>query len=135
MADTLDRALQSAMNEVPECVAAGCVDTATGLLVSVKTMDSHPGEVLNMVSAATTDLFQGANAAAIEDMFKRARGAGDEQHRIQEIVTFSGNLLHIFLRCKKNIDHVLVFVCRKSANLGMVIAKSRIALPAIDASL
>jgi hypothetical protein len=38
------------------------------------------------------------------------------------------------LRCKKNVNHVLVFVCRKSANVGMVIAKSRIALGSVDSS-
>jgi len=89
-----------------------------------------------MVSAATADLFQGSNVTAIENMFKRARGIkADGQHYFQEIVVFSDNLLHMFLRCKKNINHVIVFVSRKSANVGMVIAKSRIALTSIDGSL
>jgi hypothetical protein len=41
----------------------------------------------------------------------------------------------MFLRCKKNANHVLVFVSRKTANVGMVIAKSRIALSSVDGSL
>ena len=41
---------------------------------------------------------------------------------------FSESLLHMFSRCKKNNDHVVVFVTRKSANVGMVIAKSRMAM-------
>jgi hypothetical protein len=124
------------MNQIPECVAAGYVDMSTGMLLSVKTVDSHPQEVLDMVSAATADLFQGSNVTAIENMFKRARGIkADGQHYFQEIVVFSENLLHMFLRCKKNINHVIVFVTRKSANVGMVIAKSRIALTSIDGSL
>jgi hypothetical protein len=124
------------MNQIPECVAAGYVDMATGMLLSVKTVDSHPQEVLDMVSAATADLFQGSNVTAIENMFKRTRGLkADGQHYFQEIVVFSDNLLHMFLRCKKNNDHVIVFVTRKSANVGMVIAKSRIALTSIDGTL
>jgi hypothetical protein len=127
--------LQTAMSQIPECVAAGYVDMTTGLLLAIKTVDSHPQEVIDMVSAATTDLFQGTNVSAIEGMFKRARGIkGDNQHYFQEIVVFSDNLLHMFMRCKKNIDHVLVFVTRKSANVGMVIAKSRMALTSIDGS-
>jgi hypothetical protein len=123
------------MNQIPECLAAGYVDMATGMLLSVKTVDSHPQEVLDMVSAATADLFQGANVTAIENMFKRARGIKpDGQHYFQEIVVFSENLLHMFVRCKKNINHILVFVTRKSANVGMVIAKSRIAMTSIDGS-
>jgi hypothetical protein len=133
----LDRALQLAMNQIPECVAAGYVDMATGTLLSVKTVDSHPQEILDMVSAATTDLFQGANVTVIENMFKRARGVrgADGTHYFQEIIVFSENLLHMFLRCKKNVNHVLVFVCRKSANLGMVMAKSQIAVGSVDGSL
>jgi hypothetical protein len=126
------------MNQVPECVAVGYVDMGTGMLLSVKTVDSHPQEVLDMVSAATTDIFQGANVTAIENMFKKARGAkgaADSHHYFQEIVIFSDNLLHMFLRCKKNVNHVLVFVCRKSANVGMVIVKSRMAMASVDGSL
>jgi hypothetical protein len=136
LTNALDKSLQLAMNQIPECVAIGYVDIATGILLSVKTVDSHPQEVLDLVSAATADLFQGANVTAIESMFKRARGINaDSQHYFQEIVVFSENLLHMFLRCKKNVNHVLVFVCRKSANVGMVIVKSRIALQSVDGTI
>jgi hypothetical protein len=137
MANSLDKSLQTAMNQVPECLAAGYVDMATGMLLAVKTVDSHPQEVLDLVSAATADLFQGSNVSAIESMFKRSRGikGDDEAHYFQEIVVFSENLLHMFLRCKKNNNHVLVFVCRKSANVGMVIAKSRMSIPTVESSL
>jgi hypothetical protein len=132
----LDRSLQAAMNQIPECVAAGYVDMATGTPLSVKTVDSNPQEVSDLVSAATADLFQGTNVSSIEDMFKMARGLkADGRHYFQEIIVFSDNLLHMFLRCKKNANHVLVFVSRKTANVGMVIAKSRIALSSVDGSL
>jgi hypothetical protein len=136
LANALDKSLLAAMNQIPECLASGYVDMNTGMLLGVKTVDSHPQEVLDMVSAATADLFQGANVSAIESMFKRARGIkGNDQHYFQEIVVFSDNLLHMFMRCKRNTNHVVVFVTRKSANVGMVIAKSRAALPSIDGAL
>ena len=56
------------------CVAAGFVDMTTGMLLGVKTVDSHPAEVLELVAAATADMFQGANVTMIEKMFKKARG-------------------------------------------------------------
>jgi hypothetical protein len=121
------------MDQIPECVAIGYVDIATETLLSMKTLDSHPQETLAPVSAATSELFLGISAVAIENMFKRAVGiADDTQHKFQEIVVFSDSFLHVFMRCKKNIDHVLIFVCRGSANIGMVIAKSRIALGSVD---
>jgi hypothetical protein len=89
-----------------------------------------------MVSAATADLFQGSNVVAIENMFKRSRGIkNDNTHYFQEVVVFSDNLLHMFMRCKRNVEHVVVFVTRKSANVGMVIAKSRMVLSSIEGAL
>lgn len=129
----LDTALQKAIREIPECVAAGFVDMTTGMLLSVKTIDSHPREVLDLVAAATADLFQGTNVSAIERLFKKHRGIKDDGHHyFQEMIVFSDNLTHAFVRGKKNPDHVVVFVCRKSANVGMIITKSRLSLAGLE---
>jgi hypothetical protein len=136
LASALDRALQMAMNQIPECLAAGYVDMSTGMLLSVKTVDSHPQEVLDLAAAATAELFQGPNVTAIENIMKKARGLKlDTPPYFQEIVVFSENLLHMFIRCKRNTNHVILFVSRKSANVGMMIAKSRIVLPSVDGAL
>jgi hypothetical protein len=135
MSSPLDTALANTQRNVPECVAAGFVDMKTGMLLGVKTVDSHPQEVLDLVAAATGDLFQGANVSAIEALFRRTRGVREDgRHYFQEIIVNSENLLHVFQRCKRNQDLVLVTVCRGSANLGMVIAKSRVALSAVEAA-
>ncbi len=133
---SLDKALQTAVASIPECVAAGFVDLSTGMLLSAKTVDSHPAEVLEVVAAATADLFQGTNVSLIESMFKKARGVeNDNHHYFQEIIINSDNLLHVFLRSKSNEEHVATFVCRKSANLGMVLTKSRSSMPSIEAAI
>lgn len=132
----LETALGKAIRELPECVAGGYVDITTGMLLAIKTVDSHPREVLDLVAAATADLFQGSNVVAIERMFKKARGIKDEnQHYFQEMIIFSDNLLHVFIRGKKNHDHIAVFVARRSANIGMLLAKSRMVLPALESSV
>ena len=133
---SLDSELSSAMKEVPECVAGAYIDMSSGLLLSVKTLDSHPQEVLDMVAAATTDMFQGSTVLQIEESFKRSRGSKDfEGHYFNEFLVFSDNLLHVFMRTKKYPDHVLSFVCRKSANVGMVLAKSRMSLDKVSAAV
>lgn len=133
---SLENALQKAIATVPECVATGYVDMQTGMLLGVKTVDSHPQEVLDLVSAATADLFQGTNVVAIEGLFRKARGVKDDgSHYFKEIIVFSDNLIHVFQRCKKNGDHAVVYVCRKSANIGMVIAKTRMALGQVEESV
>lgn len=133
---SLDAVLQKAVTSVPECVAAGFVDLASGMVLSIKTVDSHPSEVFELLAAATADLFQGPNVQAIEKVFRKSRGLpeNNDQHYFQEILVNSDNLIHVFLRGKRQLQ-VVCFVCRKGANLGMVLTKSRMALPEIEAAL
>jgi hypothetical protein len=132
---SLDNALSDAQRAIPECVAIGFVDMKTGMLLGAKTVDSHPQEVLDLVAAATGEIYQGQNVAAIEQLFKKARGIADDGHHyFQEIVILSDNLIHLFQRCKTNADLVMVVVCRVSANMGMVLTKSRAQLPIVEAA-
>lgn len=133
---SLDEALQKAVSEIPECVAAGYVDLSTGMLLGVKTVDSHPSEIMDILAAATADMFQGSNVTLIEGMFNKARGIEDnEHHYFQEMLVLSDNLLHVFARMKHNEEHVVCFVCRKNVNLGMALTKSRAAMPQIAATM
>ena len=133
---SLDKALQTAMASVPECVASGYVDMETGMLLGVNTVDSHPQEVLDTLAAATADLFQGASVSYIENIFKKARGTEkDTSHYFQEFFVFSENLLHVFMRTKKFPDHVVCFVCRKNANPGMVLTKARMNVDEVTAAV
>lgn len=129
---SLDNALSDAMKNIPECVAAGYVDMSSGMLLGVKTLDSHPQEVLDMVAAATADMFQGPTVIEVENSFKKSRGNDDaDHHYFQEFIVFSDNLIHVFMRTKAHPDHVVVFITRKSANVGMVLAKSRMAVDGV----
>jgi hypothetical protein len=134
MAD-LNNALQTASASIPECLAAGYIDLASGMLLGIKSVDSQPTEVVELLAAATADLFQGVNVKMIESIFKKARGLSDDGHHyFQEIIINSDNLIHIFLR-GKNEEQVACFVCRKSANLGMALTKARSSMPALEAAL
>jgi hypothetical protein len=133
---SLDKALQTTMSTVPECLASGYVDMDTGMLLGVQTVDSHPQEVLDTLAAATADLFQGASVVQIEKIFKTSRGTEkDDQHYFQEMLIFSENLLHVFMRTKKYPAHVVCFVCRRSANPGMVLTKARMGMDSISSAV
>ena len=133
---SLDAVLNKVAATVPECVAAGYVDAASGMLLAIKTVDSHPREVIDLVAAATADMFNGPNVSMIERMFKKARGISDDGHHyFQEILVNSDNLIHVFLRGKANPEYVAVFVCRRTANLGMALTKARLAMPELEAAL
>lgn len=133
---SLDKALAAAQTAIPECVATGYVDMESGMLLGVKTVDSHPGEVLDLVAAATGDLFQGKNVVEIERLFDKSRGItgrSDGTHYFNEILVFSTNLIHVFARSKKNPNHAAIFVTRNSANIGMVLVRSRAAMVGLEA--
>lgn len=133
---SLEKTLTAAISTIPECLAAGYVDMSTGMLLASKTVDSHPQEILDMVAAATADLFQGSTVVSIEDHFKASRGLEKGgSHYFQEIVVFSDNLIHVFIRTKKYPEHVIAFVSRKNANIGMVLTKTRLAVGGIADSV
>lgn len=136
MSDTLNGALQRTIHTIPECLAAGYIDLSSGMLLSMSSLDSQPAEVIELLAAATADLFRGINVRLIETIFKKARGLqGDDSHYFQEFVVNSDNLLHIFLRGKANTEHVTCFVCRRSANLGMALTRARASLPGLENAL
>ncbi|WP_249227800.1 hypothetical protein [Kutzneria sp. CA-103260] len=111
--------------EVPDCLASGVVDMATGMLLTYETTDSHPTEVLDLLAGATLDLFQGRTVTMIEDIFKERRGIASTEHYFQEILVNSSNLTHLFVRNNQHDDVVAVVVCPKSVNIGMLFAATR----------
>jgi hypothetical protein len=123
---SLDKVLQSVVKSVPEAVATGYIDLDSGMLLGIQTVDAHPSNVIDVLAAATSDLFQGANVRMIENMFKKMRGIESKNvHYFQEIIVNSDNLVHIFCRSKRHTSHVLCVVCRVSTNLGMALTKTR----------
>ncbi len=122
---SVETILVKTMAEVPKAVAAGVVDMSTGMLLGVKTVDSHPHEVLDLVAAATKDLFEGDNVTAIENTFKRVRGVQTNERYFKEIMVMSTNLLHIFARLKRYEASVVVVVCRADTNIGLALMKMR----------
>jgi len=128
--------MDECISTIPECLAAALVDLTTGLLLGIRTVDSHPREVIDLVAAATGDLFQGPNVSAIERTFRKVRGIQNEDgyHYLQEVILSSDNLLHVFFRGRANPDNVLVVVCRRAANLGMVLARAKTMIPKVEAA-
>lgn len=101
------------------------VDIATNQLLGVNTTDTHPSSVLELVSAATGDLFAGQNVNAIEEIFKKRRNDKSARKYFQEIIVNSEHLIHVFVRSEKDQNHVGVFVCRNRALMGMVLQQAR----------
>lgn len=127
----LDNALADILNNVPDCIATGWVDIRSGMLLEVHTADTAD-DGREIVTDATSNVLRGPLVMTIEAMFQRALGEATGGHYFREIVVMSNDLIHMFARCKRNTDQVLVVVTRISANLGALITRTRAALSALD---
>ncbi|MEU9992714.1 hypothetical protein AB0E10_39150 [Streptomyces sp. NPDC048045] len=132
MSDQMNALVKAVRNEVPDCVAAGVVDMSTGMLLAVDSLDSHPSEVLDLLAAATFDLFRGRNVFKIEQIFKERRGVLNSSRYFQEILVNSENLVHLFMVSPGNEDLVTVAVARSTVNIGMLFAAARGVLKQFD---
>lgn len=128
----LSEAINSSLKTIPKAVAAGVVDMKSGMMLDMKTTESHPQEVFDFLAAATKDMFEGESVVTIEDIFKKARGSKSKEHYFKEIVVYSTNLLHYFARIPGNESFVYAVVCSASANVGLVMVKARELLKKIE---
>lgn len=133
---SLNSAARAVAKSIPECMAAGFVDAKTGTLLGMKTVDSDSQNALDIAAAAAGNLFQGSSVVTIDEIFSNTEdGAKVSNRSFQEVIVLSSNLTHVFQRCKQHKDIILVVITRMSANIGMVLARSRMELPKFEASL
>lgn len=125
LTQVVNNALKAFRRDVPEYLASGIVDMSTGMLLDADTIDDHPRDILDMLAAATADIFQGRTVTQIEQMWREQRGMPEEGHYFQEILIYSSNLVHLFLRSPTNAELVAAVVCRRNVNIGMLFAQAR----------
>jgi hypothetical protein len=130
----VNNSLKAFRRDVPDCLGAGVVDMSTGMLLAVDTADKHPPEILDMLAAATADLFQGRAVSQIEDAWRQIRGVSEDRHYFQEVLINSDNLVHLFMRSKASPDLVAAVICARDVNIGMLFAQGRQIMRALDAT-
>ncbi|WP_420583988.1 hypothetical protein [Ruegeria sp.] len=132
---SIDTALTSAMETIPDCIAAGYVDMETGMLLGANTSDPDDADVLDSLAIAVANLFQGRGVRAFENLLRMA-GTEDAEHPgFGEIAVFSNDRLNIFLRTREYPDHVVCYICRNSANVGLALTKSHLSLGPVAAAV
>ncbi len=117
--------VKDAIANVPKAVAGGLVDLESGLMLSIRTVESHPQAVLDVLASATKEIFEGDMVLHIENLFKQARGVDNDERYFQEILISSTHLWHYFGRLKSHPKIVLTVVARSDVNMGMFLVKAR----------
>jgi len=130
----INNTLKEFRQNVPDYVASGFVDMSTGMLLAVDTVDNHPREILDVLAAATADLFQGKNVTQIEALWNQYRGASEGGNYFKEILVNSDNLVHLFLRSASNPEVTAVIICTRQVSIGMLFAQARAVLKEYDAA-
>ncbi len=127
-------AVQHALQEVPECLAAAVVDTQMGILLAHATSVTIADEIIDMMSMALARQLRGRAVVNIE----RALGAthyGDAENRnhfFEELILFSRNNLHMIQRLDADEDLFFVTVVPNTVPIGMVLIKTHSARDSIN---
>ena len=118
-------AMNAALKNIPKALAAGIVDMESGFVIDMKTTESHPQEILELLSAATKELYEGETVMEIEQLFKRSRGVKTEAKYFKEIIIYSENLIHFFTRLQSNPAVVFAVITQVDTNIGLVVLKGK----------
>lgn len=132
---SIESALTSAIETIPDCIAAGYVDMETGMLLGVDASDQDNADALENLALAVANLFQGRGVKGFEDLLRSADIDDAEHPGFGEIAVFSNDRLHIFLRTREYPDHVVCYICRDSANVGLALTKSHLSLGPVAAAV
>ncbi|WP_253276850.1 hypothetical protein [Ruegeria sp. 6PALISEP08] len=127
--------MSTAIEKIPDCVAAGYVDMETGMLLGSCVSDPECAESLDILAIAVANLFQGRGVAAFEALMRQTGRDDAENTGFGEIAVFSKDRLNIFLRTKEYPDHVVCYICRNSANVGLALTKSHLSLGPVAAAV
>ncbi|BBM85510.1 serine/threonine protein kinase [Candidatus Uabimicrobium amorphum] len=123
--DHVDDYINMCLEKIPQALAVSVIDLETGMLLGIYTKNEHPQEVMDLVAAATKDLFEGDRVLEIENLFSSMRGTKNTGHYFKEFVITSKKLVHYFARFPHATRSVLVIVCPLEVNLGLLLAKAR----------
>ncbi|NVO56405.1 hypothetical protein HW561_11450 [Rhodobacteraceae bacterium B1Z28] len=131
----IQAALTTAMDTIPDCIAAGYVDMETGMLLGTSIADPDSADALDALAIAVANLFQGRGVGAFEALLRQAGAEETENPGFGEIAVFSKDRLNIFLRTRDYPDHVVCYICRNSANVGLALTKTHLSLGPVAAAV
>ena len=132
---SIESALASAIETIPDCIAAGYIDMETGMLLGLDASDQDSADALESLALAVANLFKGRGTKGFEDLLRSANIEETEHPGFGEIAVFSNDRLHIFLRTQEYPDHLVCYICRDRANIGLALTKSHLSLGTVAAAV
>ena len=118
--------LEKLRHSEPKCWAAGLVDISSSTLLDFEASEPRAGELRDLAAGAAEELLTGRSVEALRPIFDKLRHERVQPHTgFRDLVIVSSGLVHIFQRCRRDPNLVLLCVCETGANLAIVMSTAR----------
>jgi hypothetical protein len=128
----LEHAIESALREIPGCVALGLVDLAAGAVLCGTPVERG---AFDLAAAACGELLAGGHAREAQRTLVADDVTAPEENGFHEALVMGTDRVHVFVRSRARSSCAYVAVCQSSVALGLVLAKVRTSLGAVEAAL
>ncbi|MFW1859526.1 hypothetical protein A7P53_06480 [Acinetobacter defluvii] len=129
---SLKQICENIYSEVNGAIAVGVVDLSSGMPLEIyHRVEYFTQEYIDLVSAASVDMFRGRNVAKVEEKLANQRRK-PLSHSIQEVLMTTEGTIHFMAVLPEKNDILALLVTNKKASVGMGWAILRNALPEIS---
>ena len=129
---SLQTICESIYSDVNGAIAVAVVDLSSGMPLQVYHRVSYfTQDYVDLVSAASVDMFRGRNVAKVEEQLADQRNR-PLSHSIQEVLMTTEGTIHYMAVLPERKDILALLVTNKKVSIGMGWAVLRNALPEIS---
>ena len=129
---SLQTICESIYSDVNGAIAVAVVDLSSGMPLQVYHRVSYfTQDYVDLVSAASVDMFRGRNVAKVEEKLADKRNR-PLSHSIQEVLMTTEGTIHFMAVLPEKKDILALLVTNKKVSIGMGWAVLRNALPEIS---
>ena len=129
---SLQTICESIYSDVNGAIAVAVVDLSSGMPLQVYHRVSYfTQDYVDLVSAASVDMFRGRNVAKVEERLADQRNR-PLSHSIQEVLMTTEGTIHFMAVLPEKKDILALLVTNKKVSIGMGWAVLRNALPEIS---
>ena len=131
----LDKALRKAMSDIPNCVAIGAVDLASGTMLAIEAKEERSQEMLNVMTSAVTELFEAPLLQAFSEIYAPgANPSADAGKQFTELLLLNNYHHYLLLRGRKRTQLAVIVITTKETPVGLLMMKALGAMPDIENS-
>lgn len=130
---SFEKILSELTTGIPECLVSGVVDIPTGTVVGCRATQRDLRQEFELIATATALVFASAPSAAMNRMVGAV--SPHTEHEFKEVTLMGNGRVQVYCRPESNPDLALIVICNASANLGMVLAKTRLQLATLGAQV